>query len=234
MSVPSRAVRSTTGRRWRLPPRAAPPGVVLLHHRLAGYSSHHFSEAQGFVRELARRGTPLRLLVNTRAPPAIAGALGARAVLDDPTFRMEWSFAERSRRFIELLRAHVEPELRAADCVLLTVATQLETHALVRWLQDLPRAKKPWIALMPLPYGRPPVRPAHEAAPQRPRVAVFGGMRREKGSHLLPELVRACRAHADVEFLVQLANNTRPTHSLHESLRTRARAMCFPFTDRSD
>ena len=42
--------------------------VILIHHRLSGYSSHHFNEAKGFRRELERRGDQLILLVNAQAP----------------------------------------------------------------------------------------------------------------------------------------------------------------------
>jgi hypothetical protein len=67
--------------------------VILVHHRLGGYTSHHFNEACGFMVDFARRGKKLLLLVNSRAEPGIVKELSARAVFDDPTFRLEWSFA---------------------------------------------------------------------------------------------------------------------------------------------
>jgi len=39
-------------------------------------------------------------------------------------------------------------------------------------------------------------------------VAILGGTRREKGSHLIPEIIRACRPLVQLEFVVQLTNNT--------------------------
>jgi glycosyltransferase involved in cell wall biosynthesis len=244
--------------------------VIGIHHRLGGYSSHHFNEAHGFMRELDRRGSEYKLLVNVQAPPPIVAELKAHAVLEDPTFRLEWSFEERSRRFREMLHRYVDRPLKAGDCVLLTISTQLEAHALTRWLQELPRRKKPWIFIVfisdrwnrsgrdeyqrqiaefrtleaaissltpedanrmifctltdllaeelgkllgtrvnvvpiPLPYREPLQRSAPNS---RPRVAILGGTRREKGSYLIPEIVRACRSQVQVEFLVQLTNNT--------------------------
>src|SRR5258708_32933133 len=77
--------------------------VICIHHRLVGYSSHHFNEAHGLMRELGRRGRELILLVNVQASPRIVAELNADAVLDDPTFRLEWSFEVRSRRFKDVL-----------------------------------------------------------------------------------------------------------------------------------
>jgi glycosyltransferase involved in cell wall biosynthesis len=247
--------------------------VILLHHRLGGYSSHHFNESRGFQLELARRGKTLVLLVNRGAEPRVVAALGARAVLDDPTFRLEWSFAERSRRFLEMLHGEVDRLVKRDDWLLMTIATQLEAHALTRWLQELPARKTPWIVVlflsdrwnrsgreehdrqmaefarlreaiagltaddarrivfctltdllaqelsgllgttvetapMPLPYGDPLSDVPGLGDRALPRVAILGGMRREKGSHLIPEIIRACRALVPVEFLVQLSNDT--------------------------
>ncbi|MCU1245025.1 MAG: glycosyl transferase group 1 [Acidobacteria bacterium] len=247
--------------------------VILLHHRLGGYGSHHFNESHGFRLELARRGKKLVLLVNREAEPRVVAELGARAVLDDPTFRLEWSFAERSRRFLEMLHAQVDRLVKRDDWLLVTIATQLEADALTRWLPELAARKKPWIVVLflsdrwnragreehdrqmdefgqlaadlaaltpgdarrivfctltellaaeltgllgtkvetaPMPqlYVHPPPGPAglREGAP--PRVALLGGTRREKGSHLIPEIIRACRALVPVEFLVHLSNDT--------------------------
>jgi hypothetical protein len=121
---------------------------IVLHHRLGGYSSHHYNEALGLRRELAQRGHELVLLVNAAAQPRLVGELQARAVLVDPTFRMEWSFEERSGRFVDLLRRHVQPRTTRGDCLLVTIATQLEAHALTRWLQQLPPRKKPYIVVL--------------------------------------------------------------------------------------
>lgn len=239
--------------------------VVCLHHRLGGYTSHHFNEAHGLRAECARRGWKLELLIHQNAPREIVSALDARPVFDDPTFRSEWSFEERSDRFVGMLRKHVG----ATDCVMTTIATQLETHALTRWLAGLPRRKKPWVVItflsdrwnrgtteeyerqaaefrkvrdllaslppedahkliffavteplareltqllgtrvdyasIPLAYSeRLPKRPS-----PRPRIAILGGTRPEKGSYLIPDIISACRDRIDVEFLVQLMNNT--------------------------
>lgn len=48
------------------------------------------------------------------------------------------------------------------------------------------------------PSERPPHRP--------PRVAVLGGARREKGFHLLPEIVHACRRRGKADFVIQMHN----------------------------
>ncbi len=247
--------------------------IVCLHHRLGGYSSHHFNEAHGFMEEYARRGQKFVLLVNTRAEPRIVAKLGARPVLEDPTFRLEWTFEERSQRFLDMLHARVDRLVKVGDRVMVTVATQLEAHALTRWLQELPERKKAWIVIvflsdrwnrsgrdeydrqlaefnrlkatiatltpddarkivfcsvtaplaeelsgllgtrvsavpMPLPYGAPASDGTMMDAASRPRVAILGGTRREKGSYLIPDIIRACRTLVDVEFLVHLTNNS--------------------------
>ncbi len=271
--------------------------VILIHHRLGGYSSHHFNEAHGFMRELERRGDQLVLLVNAQAPAGIVGELQAQAVLDDPTFRLEWSFEERSSRFRKMLHRWVDPLLKADDRLLLTISTQLEAHALTLWSQELPRRKRPWIVILfvsdrwnrsgsdeyerqasefrklkaaigtlqaedsarilfwaltdplaaelsellgtsvevsPIPQilrlpdrrqatllphaadsidtvprsGDPQSSSTMRSEPPPQRVAILGGTRREKGSYLIPEIVRACRQLLNVEFLVQLTNNT--------------------------
>jgi Glycosyl transferases group 1 len=246
--------------------------VICIHPRLAGYSSHHFNEAHEFMEEFDRRGKEFVLLVNVHAPAQIVADLRGYAVVDDPTFRMEWSFEERSRRFLEMLHKTIDRRLRADDCVLITVSTQLEAHALTRWLQELPRRKKPWIVILflsdrwnraghdeyerqiaefrklnaaiasltpddahrvifltltdllaeelsellgtkvdvaPMPQAYGASRPYSSATRgSLPRVAILGGTRREKGSYLIPDIVRACRSHVEVEFLVHLTNNT--------------------------
>lgn len=245
--------------------------VICLHHRLAGFTSHHFNEAYGLGQEFARRGKRFVLLVNSRAPARIVAELKAHAVLDDPTFRTEWSYEERSSRFVTMLHKRIDGRLRANDCVLVTIATQLEAHALTRWLQELPPRKKPWIVILflsdrwnrsgpgeydrqiaefrtlkatissltpedarrviffaatdllakeltdllgtnvdvapnPLPYGEP--HSSSKREPHLPRVVILGGTRPEKGSHLIPDIVAACRSHVQAEFVVHLTNNT--------------------------
>jgi hypothetical protein len=247
--------------------------VICIHPRFAGLTSHHFNESHGFIQEFHRRGKEFLLLISIHASAQIATELNARAVLDDPTFRMEWSFKERSDRFLAMLHAQIDAALNADDLVLLTVSTQLEAHALTRWLQELPFDKKPWIVILflsdrwnrsgreeyerqtaefrtlaaaisslapedaqrliffaptdllaaelsellgtkvdvvpiVLPYGDPGLYSSPKPNPHLPRVSVLGGTRREKGSYLLPDVVRACRSHVQVEFLVHLANNT--------------------------
>ena len=232
--------------------------VICIHHRLAGYTSHHFNEARGLMRELNRRGRELVLLINVQASARVVSELKARAVLEDPTFRLEWSFEERSRRFGDMLHKQVDRLLKAGDWVLLTVSTQLEAHALTLWLQELPRRKMPWIVVLflsdrwnrsgpdeyerqiaefgkvaaaiatltpeqtprmifcavtdllaeelsgllgtkphvvpiPLSYGDAPSSGSANFEARVPRVAILGGTRREKGSYLIPGIVRACR-----------------------------------------
>ena len=268
---------------------------ICIHPRFASLTSHHFNESWGFTQEFRRRGKEFLLLINVNASRGIAAELRARAVIDDPTFRLEWSFQERSRRFLNMLNAEVEANLAADDCVMLTVSTQLEAHALVRWLRELPRDKKPWVVILflsdrwnrsgreeyarqvaefrilkaeiaslapedahrlifctltdllaeelgellgtkvavapiPLPYDEygayastktgSTLRPSFpfrllrdlralggSSAARLPRIAVLGGMRREKGSYLVADIIRACRPHVQVEFLIHLENN---------------------------
>lgn len=209
------------------------------------------------------------LLVNARAQRSVVAALGGRPVLEDPTFRFDWSFEERSRRFTQMLHRRADRFVERGDRVLLTAATQVEAHALVTWLQELPQHRKPWIVLLfvsdrwnrhgpaeyerqvaefqlaakriaslspddarrvlffalapalaaelegllgtpiaesPLPLELPAADAPSRAGP--PRVAVLGGMRREKGSLLVPDIIRACRPRVEVEFVVQLANDS--------------------------
>jgi glycosyltransferase involved in cell wall biosynthesis len=247
--------------------------VICIHPRLAGLTSHHFNEAQGFVEEFARRGSSFELLVSVHAPPPIVAELGAHPVLDDPTFRMEWSFEVRSDRFLAMLHEHLDHRTTADHCVLITVSTQLEAHALTRWVASRPAARKPWVVVlflsdrwnrsgqaeyerqaaefrelaasvaglspmdahrlmffavteplageltgligtpvtvapMPIPCVDPKRYLAAGRHPGPPRVAILGGLRAEKGSYLVPSVVRACRSQVLVEFLVHLTNNT--------------------------
>lgn len=272
---------------------------ICIHPRFSSLSSHHFNESWGFAREFRRRGKEFLLLVNVNAGRRITDELRARAVIDDPTFRLEWSFQERSQRLLNTLHAEIDADLADGDCVMLTVSTQLEAHALVRWQRELPRYKKPWVVILflsdrwnrsgpeeyarqaaefrilnaeiaslspedahrlifctltdllaeeltellgtkvdvapiPLPYvesdeldadasAKTPstLRPSlpfrllnglrglrKNPATRLPRVAVLGGTRREKGSYLVPDIVRACRAIVQVEFLIHLENNS--------------------------
>jgi glycosyltransferase involved in cell wall biosynthesis len=186
---------------------------------------------------------------------------------------MELSFEERSDRFLAMLREHLDHRVSADDCVLITVSTQLEAHALTRWLAGRPRGRKPWVVIlfasdrwnrsgqaererqmaefrelhaaiaglsplderrlifltltdplaeeltgllgspvgvapMPLPYADPLEYSSPKPPSALPRVAILGGMRTEKGSHLIPDIIRACRSQVPVEFLVHLTNNT--------------------------
>jgi hypothetical protein len=172
-----------------------------------------------------------------------------------------------------MLHAQIDADLNANDCVLSTISTQLEAHALTRWLQELPLDKKPWVVILflsdrwnrsgreeyerqiaefrilnaaisslipedahrlifvtltnllaeelsallgtkvdvapiPLPYSDPRLYGSAKPNPHLPRVAVLGGTRREKGSYLIPDIVRACRSYVRVEFLIHLTNNT--------------------------
>jgi hypothetical protein len=110
---------------------------ICIHPRFASLTSHHFNESWGLKQELRRRGEEFLLLLSVNASQRIADELDARAVIDDPTFRLEWSFPKRSQRFLNVLRAEVNGDLGVDDCVMLTVSTQLEAHALVRWRRAL-------------------------------------------------------------------------------------------------
>lgn len=84
------------------------------------------------------------------------------------------------------------------------------TNLLAEELSDLLGAKVN-VAPIALPYGDSGLYSSPKPNSHLPRVAVLGGTRREKGSYLLPDIVRACRSHVQVEFLVHLANNTLTT-----------------------
>jgi glycosyltransferase involved in cell wall biosynthesis len=122
--------------------------VICIHHRLTGLTGHRFNEAYGLMHEFKRRGKEFLLLISIHAGEQIASTLHARAVLDDPTFQMEWSFQERTERFLAMLHAQIDADLNGDDCVLITVSTQLEANALTRWLKELPRHKKAWIVIL--------------------------------------------------------------------------------------
>lgn len=217
--------------------------------------------------ELERRGHDFLLLVRRNAVPEIVKELRARAVLDeDPTFRLEWSFAERTRRFVELLHARVDRVVREDDVVMITIATQVEAHAAAHWLRSLRR--KPFVVvtflsdrwnragqeeherqaaefrevartlatlspddanrmlftavteplaaelgqLLGTPFLFTPMLQRYGTLPvvERsaiPRAGILGGTRREKGSHRIPDVIRACRDVVAVEFVVQLTND---------------------------
>jgi glycosyltransferase involved in cell wall biosynthesis len=117
---------------------AAAPRLVAVHHRLAGRSGHRFHEALGLMREAPVRGLAPVVLIHREAEPEVRAALpAARAVLHDPVFRTDLSFAERVRDFAAMLHAHVDRELTARDLVLMTVATQCEAAAFAEWLRAL-------------------------------------------------------------------------------------------------
>ena len=42
--------------------------VICIHPRLAGLTSHHFNEAQGFIEEFGRRGRTFELLISVHTP----------------------------------------------------------------------------------------------------------------------------------------------------------------------
>jgi len=122
----------------RSPLPAAAPRLVAVHHRLAGRSGHRFHEALGLMREAPARGLAPVLLIHREAEPEVRAALpGARAVLHDPVFRADLSFADRVRDFAAMLHAHVDRELTGRDLVLMTVATQCETAAFAEWMRSL-------------------------------------------------------------------------------------------------
>jgi glycosyltransferase involved in cell wall biosynthesis len=138
-----RLFRKTLGQEPKISTRDGK--VIGIHHRLSSLAGHRYTEAFGSVEEYNRRGRKVLLFISRLANPKIAQELHAEAVLDDPTFRLEWSFEERTRLFTEMLHTHVTPIVEADDRVYLTVATQLEANALARWLRELPLPKKPWV-----------------------------------------------------------------------------------------
>jgi len=247
--------------------------IICIHHRLAGMNGHRFNEACGLVREAARGRFELVLLVHAEAGAEIASRLNARPVLVDTTYAAGWSFEQRTRGFIPQLHEHIDAELGPGDCVLITVATQLEANALAAWLGELPRDRKPWIVILMMndrwnqgdatEYGRqaaefrmlrdalhdlPPGdlhrlifcastpgladelyeflqvpvavapmtklgegMPAPDPAQPRPCIALLGGARREKGSHLVRDIIHACKGRVEADFLVHLMNETLTT-----------------------
>ena len=67
------------------------------------------------------------------------------------------------------------------------------------------------VAVGPMPQeyvDRPPSQAIARDRSRLPRVTILGGTRREKGSHRIPEIIRACRDVVPVEFLVHLTNDT--------------------------
>src|SRR5512142_2851742 len=97
--------------------------LLCLHPRFASLSSHHFNESFGLMRECARRGVPFVLLMSAHAGAELAAPFAARRVIDDPTFRLEWSYAERVERFAAMLHEQLDDGIGADDRVLITVAT---------------------------------------------------------------------------------------------------------------
>jgi glycosyltransferase involved in cell wall biosynthesis len=125
------------------------PRLICVHHRLSGMTGHRFTEALGLLAAARKRGMASLLFISAHADAAVRAALpGARAVLDDPVFRPDLSFDERTRAFIDLLHAHIDPELGHDDRLLLTVATQCEARALTVWLASLPERKRPWTLVL--------------------------------------------------------------------------------------
>jgi hypothetical protein len=122
--------------------------ITCLHPRFGSFTSHHYNESAGLQREFARRGLPFRLLMSRHADPEIVAELGAEAAFDDPTFRLEWSFEERSARMLAQLHAHLDGTLDADDCVMITVSTQLEAHALVAWMRTQPPGRLAWVVVV--------------------------------------------------------------------------------------
>jgi glycosyltransferase involved in cell wall biosynthesis len=72
-------------------------------------------------------------------------------------------------------------------------------------------------------FGPVGSQPSPRSFPRKPVVAMLGGARPEKGSHLIPAIVAACRDTTRVCFLVQAFNETcdradfRALHALHRA-----------------
>jgi glycosyltransferase involved in cell wall biosynthesis len=89
------------------------------------------------------------LLIHSAAEPEVRAAFpAALAVLHDPVFRTDWSFAERTADFVAMLHAHLDGRVRRGDRVLMTIATQCEARAFAVWLRELPARAKPWILVL--------------------------------------------------------------------------------------
>ena len=124
--------------------------LIVLHHRLGGFSSHHYNEVLALITESGRRGWQLDVLISARTPAAITEALGgvARPVFYDPTFDFSRTFQERVDDFVSQLRTHAEPTLEPGSRVLSTVTTQCEACALARWAKTLPADRMPWFLVL--------------------------------------------------------------------------------------
>lgn len=124
--------------------------LIALHHRLAGFSSHHVNEAIGLIEESARRGWELDLPISRWAPDAVLERLApfARRAFSDPTFDLSRTFDERVDELVRQLREHVEPALTADSRVMVTIATQCETCALARWASTLAAEHVPQVFIL--------------------------------------------------------------------------------------
>ncbi len=128
--------------------------LICVLHRLAGRTGHRFNQALGLEIEARRRGMAPLLLIHAESEPAVREALpAALAVLHDPVFRADWSFAERTADFVAMLHEHLDGRVRRDDRLLMTIATQCEARALTVWLRELPERAKPWILVL-LPADR--------------------------------------------------------------------------------
>ncbi|HKV37726.1 MAG TPA: sulfotransferase, partial [Blastocatellia bacterium] len=124
--------------------------LVAILHRLTGMEGHRFSQALGLLAEGQRRGMEVILFIGETADEGIRSALGAaaRAVLNDPVFRADLSFNERTNAFVGLLERFVSAEVQANDLVLMSIATQCEARALSLWLRSLKADRKPFVVVL--------------------------------------------------------------------------------------
>src|ERR1039457_1130380 len=90
-----RPFRRPFSERSKDPTSGGPVGKVIgIHHRLSSLSGHPYTEAVGSVEEYGRRGRKVLLFISRFASEGIAQSLHAEAVLDDPTFCLEWAISK--------------------------------------------------------------------------------------------------------------------------------------------
>ena len=120
----------------------------LIHHRLASRQGHRFNEAMGFQRELSNRNVPLHLYMHETADAPVRDAFpSGLAVLTDSVFDKRLDFDQRTDAFVQMLHRHLDERVMRDDRVLVTVATQCEARAFMKWLACLPVEKKPWVTV---------------------------------------------------------------------------------------
>ena len=194
--------------------------LIALHHRLAGFSSHHVNEALGLIEETARRGWELDLPVSTWAPDGVLDYLApfARRAFSDPTFDFSRTFEQRVDEFVRQLREHVEPALTSNTRVMVTIATQCETCALARWASALPPKRVPQVFILYLSdrWNRAGARP------DEPAEIAAAGRELARLPHAVRERFTLCATTAQLasELAVRMGTDVRrvPAHLNYRGL----------------